>query len=261
MAFDEEDIVKIETAKLKERIEALKTIIAQNEKIANETTGVQKVEAQLKAFESCVDLIGYYIMITDFAYPITKVKNESFLTEGRKSCLKAIIIMEELVTNYVDSDFASVEERLVKLEEVIDDDEKWRLVQKTGFAVGAFCDSFMENSKQKWILVEIRARFGVIVKNLINYKTYIAQNIPSAPGYESRYYLLDMAKKLLQEAADNYREKYEVAGQNIVDINAAIRFLSGLKQIHGYLGESSQVEEVKKRIEVWTLKMKDDSRD
>ena len=129
-----------------------------------------------------------------------------------------------------------------------------------GFAVSTFCDSFMENSKWKWILVEIRARFAVIVKNLINYKTFTALNVPNQPGYESRFYLVETAKKLMQEAADNYREKYEIAGQNISDINTAIHYLSALRQIHVYLGESVPAEDVKKRIEVWTAKMKDDSR-
>ena len=49
-------------------------------------------------------------------------------------------------------------------------------------------------------------------------------------------------------------------GQNISDINTAIHYLSALRQIHIYLGESVPAEDVKKRIEVWTAKMNDDSR-
>ncbi len=261
MADDEEDIVKTETAKLKAKIEELQNAVSESEAAAKAAqTDSERISALLQAYELSIDLVGYTIMITDFAYPITKVKNESWLTEGRKVCLRAIIIMEELVTGFVETDFASVEEKLLPLEEVIDDDEKWRLVRKTGFAISTFCDSFMENSKWKWILVEIRARFAVIVKNLINYKTFTALNVPNQPGYESRFYLVETAKKLMQEAADNYREKYEIAGQNISDINTAIHYLSALRQIHVYLGESVPAEDVKKRIEVWTAKMKDDSR-
>lgn len=258
---DEDDVVKIETAKLKTKITELQDLAARFEKeAASAPDEISRVKALLKAFETNVDLVGYYIMITDFAYPITKVKNESWLIEGRKTCLKAVIIMEDLVTNFVETDFASVEEKLLVLEQVIDDDEKWRLVRKTGYAISTFCDSFMENSKWKWLLVEIRARFAVIVKNLINYKTFQTGNVPNQPGYESRFYLLETAKRLMQEGADNYREKYEIAGQNIADINTAIHYLSALRQIHVYLGESVPAEDIKKRIEVWTAKMKDDSR-
>lgn len=258
---NEDDVVKIETAKLKAKITELQNSAARCEsEAASAPDEISRVKALLKGFEINIDLVGYYIMITDFAYPITKVKNESWLVEGRKTCLKAVIMMEELVTNLVETDFASVEEKLLVLEQVIDDDEKWRLVRKTGYAISTFCDSFMENSKWKWLLVEIRARFAVIVKNLINFKTFQIGNVPNQPGYESRYYLSETAKRMMQEAADNYREKYEIAGQNMADINTAIHYLSALRQIHIYLGESVPAEDVKKRIEVWTAKMKDDSR-
>lgn len=257
----EEDVVKVETTKLKAKIAELQSAALRYEQeAASAPNDAARISALLKAFETGIDLVGYYIMITDFAFPITKVKNESWLVEGRKTCLKAIIMMEDLVTNLVETDFAPVEEKLVALEMVIDDDEKWRLVRKTGYAISTFCDSFMENSKWKWLLVEIRARFAVIVKNLINYKTFQSGNIPSQPGYEARFYLLETAKRLMQEAADNYREKYEIAGQNMADINTAIHFLSALRQIHIYLGESVPAEDIRKRIEVWTAKMKDDSR-
>ena len=133
MADDEEDIVKTETAKLKAKIEELQNAVSESEAAAKAAqTDSERISALLQAYEFSIDLVGYTIMITDFAYPITKVKNESWLTEGRKVCLRAIIIMEELVTGFVETDFASVEEKLLPLEEVIDDDEKWRLVRKTG---------------------------------------------------------------------------------------------------------------------------------
>lgn len=261
MAASEDDVVKIETTKLKAKIAELQNTATSYEKEASSAQDdVARVSALLKAYETNIDLVGYFIMITDFAYPITKVKNESWLVEGRKTCLKAVIMMEDLVTNFVEADFASIEEKLLVLEQVIDDDEKWRLVRKTGYAISTFCDSFMENSKWKWLLVEIRARFAVIVKNLVNFKTFQSGNVPNQSGYEARFYMVETAKRMLQEAADNYREKYEIAGQNMSDINTAIHYLSALRQIHIYLGESVPAEDVKKRIEVWTVKMKDDSR-
>ena len=167
---EEEDIVKTETAKLKAKIEELQNAVSESEAAAKAAqTDSERISALLQAYEFSIDLVGYTIMITDFAYPITKVKNESWLTEGRKVCLRAIIIMEELVTGFVETDFASVEEKLLPLEEVIDDDEKWRLVRKTGFAISTFCDSFMENSKWKRMsglyshVIPVRYRRGLLL--------------------------------------------------------------------------------------------------
>ena len=81
---------------------------------------------------------------------------------------------------------------------------------------------------------------------------------PRVEGYASRMAHLSLARELLQQAADRYREKYELSTMRIDDINAAINFLSAVRRLHIVLGETDQVDVVKKKVEIWRTKMEND---
>ena len=69
---------------------------------------------------------------------------------------------------------------------------------------------------------------------------------------------LGLARELLQQAADRYREKYELSTMRIDDIKAGINFLSAVRRLHVVLGESEQADVVKKKAEIWRTKMEND---
>ena len=81
---------------------------------------------------------------------------------------------------------------------------------------------------------------------------------PRSEGYSARIALLALARDLLQQSADRYREKYELSTHRIDDIKAAINYLSAVRRLHIVLGESDQAEVVKKKAEIWRTKMEND---
>ncbi len=97
-----------------------------------------------------------------------------------------------------------------------------------------------------------------MAKNLLNLKTLIAGMDPRVEGYSARLAHLALAQELLQQAADRYREKYELSTLRIDDIKAGINFLAALRRLHVVLGEVEQAEVVKKKAEIWQAKMEND---
>lgn len=83
---------------------------------------------------------------------------------------------------------------------------------------------------------------------------------PRIEGYEIRYAHLHLTRQLLQQAADRYREKYELSTNRLDDFKLAIRYLSALRRLHVLMGENSESEVVKKKIEIWKTKMESDQR-
>jgi len=69
---------------------------------------------------------------------------------------------------------------------------------------------------------------------------------PRAPDYEVTIYHLRTIKRLLSQAADRYREKYELSTNRIDDFKLAINFLGALRRIHVLLSERDEAETVKK---------------
>ncbi len=214
---------------------------------------------RLDLADQYLNLVSYYILMSALSLSLLGIKNEGYLNDARKTCYKAVICLEEIVTSYVDSPFSDYEDKLASLDGA-DDSQKYNLVRKMGFSIESVIDGFGENSKWKWSFVELRGRYAVISKNLINLKTFIVQMDPRVEGYYERQAHLDLAKRLLQNSADGYREKYELSTLRLDDIKQAILFLSALRRFHVLLGESDESEIIKKKMEVWKAKMDSDQK-
>jgi hypothetical protein len=202
-------------------------------------------------------LVSYYTLINSLSLALLGIKNETYLNEARKCLYKAIIYLEEIVSVYIDVPFSDYEEGLTSIEE-FDDISRYKLVNRIGFSIKSIEDGFGENSKWKWSFVELEGRFATVTKNLINFKTFIAKLDPRIEGYPERVAHADLAKTLLQNAADGYRQKYELSTRRIDDIQIAIHYLSALRRIHVILGETDRAEVTKRKIDIWKTKMESD---
>jgi hypothetical protein len=206
-----------------------------------------------------LNIVSYYNLMDALSRSLLGIKNESFLNDGRKSCYKTIIYMEEIVSPYIDAAFSDYQQGVESLEE-FDDQSKYRFLCKLGFAIDSVIEGFGTGSKWKWSFVELQGRYAVIAKNLLNLKTFIMQLDPRIEGYSQRLAHVQLVKKLLQQSADRYREKYELSTMRLDDIKKAILFLAGMKRLHSLLGEVEEADVVKKKMEIWKTKMEDDQR-
>jgi hypothetical protein len=67
-----------------------------------------------------------------------------------------------------------------------------------------------------------------------------------------------MIKKLLNQAADRYREKYELSTNRVDDFKQGINFLGSLRRLHVLMGDREDAETVKKKYEIWSAKLETD---
>jgi len=225
--------------------------------IQGDTTGAEY--KKLLIADEVLNRGSYYILMNDLSVVLLGVKNESFLNDARKDIYKCLIYLEEVVTNFIDVPYSDYEKNLESIEGY-GDEKRYQLIQKLGFAISSIEESFGDNSKWKWSFVELEGRYATIVKNFMNLKTFIAGMDPRVEGYEVRMSHLKLAKKWLQQAADRYRQKYELSTLRLDDFKLAISYLAALKRLHMVIGEPDEIEVVKKKIEVWKAKLEDDLR-
>ena len=204
-----------------------------------------------------LNLVAQYLVMNSLSLSFLGVKNEAFLNEGRKCIYKALIYLEEIVSPMVDAPFGDYEQGLETIA-TFSDQDRYNLVRKLGFAIDSLVEGYGENSKWKWSFVELEGRFAVVTKNLLNLKTFVAGMDPRVAGFSARMAHLGLARELLQQAADRYREKYELSTMRIDDIKAGINFLAAVRRLHAVLGESEQADVVKKKAEIWRTKMEND---
>ena len=214
---------------------------------------------KLELSEKMIDLVSYYVLMNSTSAFLLGVKNEAYLNAARKSCYKGIIYLEDTLSSLIDSPFSEYEDKLAAIEKY-EDSKRFSLLKKLGFSIQAVVDGFGENSKWKWAFVELEGRFATVAKNSLDLRNLLAGMDPRSPGYEERSSHLNMAKELLQKAADKYREKYELSTNRIDDFKLAIYYLNGLRRLHVLLGEAGEAQALKKKTEIWRAKMESDSK-
>jgi hypothetical protein len=214
---------------------------------------------RLTLVDEMLNLTSNYIIINGVSQSVLKVKNEDSLNDGRKSLYKSVIYLEEIVSNLVDAPFSDYEEKLADIESV-DAARRYLLVRKMGLAIEVLENAYGDNTKWKWSFVELEGRFAAVAKNIIDLRNAVANTDPRSPNYEPTLYHLRLIKKLLMQAADRYREKYELSTNRIDDFKQGIVFLSALRRLHIILGDREEAETVKKKFDIWSMKLESDTK-
>ncbi|PIE97990.1 MAG: hypothetical protein CR988_05040 [Treponema sp.] len=212
--------------------------------------------------EDMIYLATLYLAKQRLSIKILKRKNEDSLNEARKALYKAIIQLEEIVTDYVDVPFSDYAEQVSHIKNLTPK-QRFYLMRKLGLAINLVTNAYGENTKWKWSFVELLARYATISKNILDLKDVTENGLnPQSPDYEVAILHLRLTKKLLQKAADQYREKYELATSSGTseDFRRAINYLKALRRLHLILNERNEAEEVKRKAEIWHDKMEKDSK-
>jgi len=238
---------------LKKKIDEINQKIKYLESKNDEDENVRKV----KVLSHYIDLVSIYCAMTDLSKNLLGYKNESYLDLGRKSLYKALIMLEGIVSGVIDIPLSENYELLSTLETITDND-RLKLIRKIGYTVSLLEDRYGANSKWKWSFVEIEGRYAVIAKNLFNFRAYEKKNDPNIEGFDERYDYLYLVKSLLDKASGRYREKYELTNHSPEDMKKAIEFLRAIKRIHILFKEMNEVQNISKRIDLWSQKLEAD---
>ena len=212
---------------------------------------------RLALVEEMISLAANYIIINGISLSMLKLRSEEALNDGRKSLYKAVIYMEEVVSPLLDASYSEYEDKLLEIRDV-NARKRYNIVKKLGLVLQLLENAYGDRTKWRWSFVELEGRFATVAKNIMNLKTAVANTDPSSPDYEPTMYHLAMLKKLLHQAADRYREKYELSTNRIDDFKMGINFLNSLRRIHALLGEREHAETLKKKSDIWSSKLEVD---
>jgi hypothetical protein len=218
-----------------------------------------QVYQRITLAEDRLNLAAHYLLLNRISVSMLGIKNEAFLNDARRSCYESIIHLEKIVTDAIDVPFSDLDEVYESLAD-FPDRKRYDLLRKLGFTIESVIEGYGENTKWRWSFVELNGRFAVVYKNFINFKTIVAGLDPRVEDYQIRGKMLQQIKALLAKSADDYRLKYELSTSRIDDFKIAIRFLAALRRIHILFGETDDGDEIKKKADLWKIKMEDDER-
>lgn len=201
------------------------------------------------------------LTINNLSVEILSTKNTDALNEGRKALYKAIIYLEEIVTNMLDVPFSDYSDKLSEISN-IPLEKRYFIIRKLGLAVRLIMDAFGDNTKWRWSFVELQGRFATVAKNLIDLKAATKDYFdPRSPDYDNTVYYIRLIKKLLSQSADKYRDRYELSTRRIDDFRLGINYLLALRRICILFNENEEAAEIKKKALVWKDKMESDQKE
>jgi len=212
---------------------------------------------RLTLADEMILLASYYLIIDGVSQSMLKVRNEEALNDGRKSLYKAVIYLEEVASPLVDAPFSEYEEKLAEIAP-LDAYRRYLLTRKMGLAIQLLENAYGDNTKWKWAFVELEGRYAAVAKNILDLKKAVVNTDPRSPDYEPTVLHLNLIKKLLIQAADRYREKYELSTNRIDDFKMGIHFLNSLRRIHSIFSERDNAETIKKKSDIWSAKLEMD---
>lgn len=213
---------------------------------------------KLQLSEDMIFIATLYLAENSLSVKILDVKNQDALNDSRKTLYRAVIYLEDIVTNFVDVTYSELFGRweLIANTPVAN---RYLLVRKLGLAINLLKDAFGENSKWRWSFVELEGRFTVVAKNLIDMTKGVRDYFePSSPDHETTVLYLRLLQKLIDGSANSYRERYEISTRKVNDMRAAIKFLLAWHRLCVAIGARNEAEEIKKRAAVWSEKMEAD---
>ena len=211
----------------------------------------------------CEDMIyaaSLYVAQNSLSLKLLEVKNNDALNDARKMLYKAIIYLEEIVTNVIDCPYSDLIEKHELIQNV-DINKRYLIIRKLGLEIQILKDAFGDNSKWKWSFVELEGRFATVAKNLIDMKAAGAAYFdPRAANYETTILYVRIVQKLLDKSANAYRDRYELSTRRIDDMRDAIKYLLALRKLYIVIGRTNESEEIKKKAMVWKDKMDSDQK-
>lgn len=245
------DVVK---KTIKDMLQKEKDVLA----VSKNSAGIEYKKITLS--EEQIYVATLYMQINSLSMEILKTKNNDSLNEARKVLYKAIIYLEEVVSNTVDCPYSDLESKLETIKN-IPIEKRFYLVRKLGLAIDLLVDAFGDNSKWKMSFVELRGRYAVVAKNLIDMKQAVKDYFePRSQDYDNTVLYVRLIRSLIEKSANEYREKYEMSTRRLDDLRVAINYLIALRRIAMVLGDSDASEEIRKKAVVWKTKMEADQK-
>ena len=263
-------IGKAEKAAYNDEIKDYKVAVDTGQKQVKDIIVKKKQSPKLSAYYNIelavthMRIIGLYLKMSDLSMDMLGIKNDAYLNEARKAFYLVVQMLEEGVGNEVDRSLRTNDQHIAAISK-IDPAQLLKFMQKLHsvfeelkIKVGGAEDA-MEGgggskvvsggSKWRWSFVEIQARVAVITKNITSFSDIAKLRDPRTPFFRERKKLMVLTLDSLNEAAKQYRTKYELAGKAREDMKKTLELLSALRKIHVLFGESDEAMKLKNVID------------
>lgn len=248
-------ISKAQKAAYNDDIKMLQADSNELEKRIRELTSRKKSKSNIEPYYN-LEIVTYlaqtidlYIQMSDLSVAMLGIKNSKSLDAAKSNFSKILQYMKETVGDEVDREsLKDNEDYLAKIDK-LNPGEIFDFANRLNDTFLKLKDRMGEDSKWKWLFVELQSKVAIIIRNLINFSNILKYRDPREEFFRVRREHLGLAKASLEEAAKLYRTKYEISSKSREDLKKSIEILEALRKVHIVLGESNDADKLKTTID------------
>ena len=196
-----------------------------------------------------LELVGISCEMSGVTEKYLKRRGDEYLNEGRKAYFRALIELEKVVGDGILTSLNENKEIVGKIR-AMNPKRTLILMRKLDQMLEKLEKGYGEQSKYKWSFVDMRGRYVVIFKNILNYRELLV-NDPRKEYYVENVQLIEMFQVYMQRVSERFRDKYLLATKELSDIKRAIDIQSVLKIFMGFMGLREEAELNQKTIDSW----------
>lgn len=248
-------ISKIQKAAYNDDIKILKNEYEDLEKKVKEISLRKKNKKNLEPYYN-LEIVSYLLRTIELnmrmnSLSITAlgIKNNKSLDIAKSNFSRTLLLMKEIVGDETDRESLKENEDYLAKIQMFNPKQIYDLALKINDIFFELKDMIGEESKWKWLFVELQAKVAIIIRNLIHFSNILKYRDPREEFFRSRLDHLRLAKDSIEEAAKQYRTKYELSSKSREDLKKSIELLEALRKMHIILGESSESDKLKTTID------------
>ena len=196
-----------------------------------------------------LELVGISCEMSGVTEKYLNRRGDEYLNEGRKGYFRALIELEKVVGDGLLTGLNENKEIVGRIK-ALNPKRMLILMRKLDEMLGKLEKGYGEQSKYKWSFVDMRGRYVVIFKNILNYRELLV-NDPRKEYYVENVQLIEMFQVYMQKVSERFRDKYLLATKELSDIKRAIDIQSVLKVFMGFMGLREEAELNQKTIDSW----------
>lgn len=262
-------ISKAQKAAYNDEIKTLKSAIENYDRLTKDVMLKKKKNDKLEPYYN-IEVVSYLlgsieqnIKINELSVNMLGIKNNKSLDMAKSNFSKILQLMKENFGDEVDRESLRENEDYLAKVGKLNARQILDLTNRINDTFHSLKNSMGEDSKWKWLFVEMQAKVAIMIRNLINFSDIQKYRDPRTEFFHDRREHLALAKESLEEAAKQYRTKYELSAKSREDLKRSIELLEALRKIHMILGESSEADKLKTTIDAarFTLEAGDKKQD
>ena len=248
-------ISKAQKAAYHDDIKVIKIKSDELEKKAKELFSKKKKNPNLEPYYNLeisaylMSTIELYLKMNELSLTMLGIKSSAALDSSKSNFSKILLLLKETVGDEVERDSLKENEEYLARIDKINPRQILDLLIRLDNIFSTLRNNMGEESKWKWLFVELHAKLAVITRNFINFSDILKYRDPREQFFRVRNEHLRMAKNAIEEAAKQYRTKYELSAKSREDLKKSIDMLEALRKIHFTLGESKEADKIKTTID------------